>query len=192
MPKAKPTAKKAAAPKSAPKSGTAAAVASNFDLAHIREIVGLMADNDLSYFHIEQKDAKLEIRRGSDFAAAGDLLKHLPVPAAAPVVAPVSVAAPAAASATTAAPTAATAASAPAGPTINSPMVGTFYRSAAPGEKSFVNIGDQVDENTTVCIIEAMKVMNEIKAEARGTIARVLVEDGKPVQYGQPLFELKA
>jgi acetyl-CoA carboxylase biotin carboxyl carrier protein len=71
-------------------------------------------------------------------------------------------------------------------------MVGTFYRSAAPGEKSFANIGDSVDENTTVCIIEAMKVMNEIKAEARGTITRILAEDGKPVQYGQPLFELKA
>jgi acetyl-CoA carboxylase biotin carboxyl carrier protein len=71
-------------------------------------------------------------------------------------------------------------------------MVGTFYRSSGPGEKSLVNIGDSVDENTTVCIIEAMKVMNEIKAEMRGTVARVLVEDGKPVQYGQPLFELKA
>ena len=196
MPKRKSTAKKAAAPaaKSAPKSGAAAA--SNFDLAHIREIVGLMADNDLSYFHFEQKESKLEIRRGSDFAAAGDLLKHLPVPAAAPVaVAAAPAAAPVAAAPAPAAAAAAPAAAAPsgpAGPTIKSPMVGTFYRSAAPGEKSFVNVGDQVDENTTVCIIEAMKVMNEIKAEARGTIARVLVEDGKPVQYGQPLFELKA
>jgi acetyl-CoA carboxylase biotin carboxyl carrier protein len=70
-------------------------------------------------------------------------------------------------------------------------MVGTFYRSSGPGEKSFVNVGDSVDENTTVCIIEAMKVMNEIKAECRGTVARVLAEDGKPVQYGQPLFQLK-
>ena len=197
MPKRKSTAKKAAAPaaKSAPKSGAAAA--SNFDLAHIREIVGLMADNDLSYFHFEQKESKLEIRRGSDFAAAGDLLKHLPVPAAAPVAvaaAPVAAApvAAAPAPAEAAAVPAAAAPSGPAGPTINSPMVGTFYRSAAPGEKSFVNVGDQVDENTTVCIIEAMKVMNEIKAEARGTIARILAEDGKPVQYGQPLFELKA
>lgn len=197
MPKRKSTAKKAAAPaaKSAPKSGATAA--SNFDLAHIREIVGLMADNDLSYFHFEQKESKLEIRRGSDFAAAGDLLKHLPVPAAAPVAvaaapaaaAPVAAPAPAAAAP---APATAAAASGPAGPTINSPMVGTFYRSAAPGEKAFINVGDQVDENTTVCIIEAMKVMNEIKAEARGTIARILAEDGKPVQYGQPLFELKA
>ena len=104
-------------------------------------------------------------------------------------------AAPVAAAPVTAAPAAtaaAPAASEPMGPTINSPMVGTFYRSAAPGEKAFVNIGDSVDENSNVCIIEAMKVMNEIKAEARGTIARILVEDGKPVQYGQPLFELKA
>ncbi|MFM7606889.1 MAG: acetyl-CoA carboxylase biotin carboxyl carrier protein [Prosthecobacter sp.] len=191
MPQRKSTAKKAIAPttKSAPKSGAAA---SNFDLAHIREIVGLMADNDLSYFHFEQKESKLEIRRGSDFAAASDLLKHLPVSAA-----PLAVAAAPAASAPVGvapAPLAAAAAapSGPAGPSINSPMVGTFYRSAAPGEKSFVNVGDQVDENTTVCIIEAMKVMNEIKAEARGTIARILAEDGKPVQYGQPLFELKA
>lgn len=193
MPKRKPTAKKAAAPaaKSAPKSGATAA--SNFDLAHIREIVGLMADNDLSYFHFEQKESKLEIRRGSDFAAAGDLLKHLPVPAAAPVaVAAAPVAAAPAPAAAASAPAAAAAPSGPAGPTINSPMVGTFYRSAAPGEKAFINVGDQVDENTTVCIIEAMKVMNEIKAEARGTIARILAEDGKPVQYGQPLFELKA
>lgn len=71
-------------------------------------------------------------------------------------------------------------------------MVGTFYRSSAPGEKSFINVGDHVDANTTVCIIEAMKVMNEIKAETSGTIARILAEDGKPVQYGQALFELKA
>lgn len=193
MPKAKPIAKKAAAPKSAPKSGTPAA-SSNFDLAHLREIVGLMADNDLSYFHLEQKDAKLEIRRGNDIAAAGDLLKHLPVPSAAPVAMAAAPAAPAPVAAPAAAAPAAAAAvpSGPAGPTINSPMVGTFYRSAAPGEKSFINIGDQVDENTTVCIIEAMKVMNEIKAEARGVVTRVLAEDGKPVQYGQPLFELKA
>ncbi len=183
----KPVAKPAAKPSG--KKDTAAP--SNFDLAHLREIVGLMADNDLSYFHLEQKDAKLEIRRGSDMDAARDLIKHLPVsaPVAAPIAAPAhTVAAPALTGAAPAAP----AANAPMGPTINSPMVGTFYRSGAPGEKAFVNIGDSVDENTKVCIIEAMKVMNEIIAEARGTIARVLVEDGKPVQYGQPLFELKA
>ncbi len=164
------------------------------DLKQIKQIVALMAENDLSYFNFETQDSKVELRRGSDFQAAKELLKNLPVGSA-----PMALAAPAAASAApaaaAAAPSAATAAAAPAtssGPTINSPMVGTFYRSAAPGEKAFINIGDPVDENTTVCIIEAMKVMNEIKAETRGTIARILAEDGKPVQYGQPLFELKA
>ena len=163
---------------------------SAYDLKQIREIVGLMAENDLTYFHIEQKDAKLELRRGSDLESVKDLLKHMPVAAAPAAVA----AAPAPIAHATAAPAVAAAPTAndPVGPTINSPMVGTFYRSAAPGEKAFANIGDIVDENSNVCIIEAMKVMNEIKAEARGVIARVLVEDGKPVQYGQPLFELKA
>ena len=186
MDKRKSTAKKAAkAPKSAPKQSLAASSSSNFDLAHIREIVGLMAENDLTLFHFEKQGSKLELRRGSDFEAAKELLKHLPAAQAAPVAL-------AAAPAPVAAPTLSAAAPAASGPTINSPMVGTFYRSTAPGEKAFANIGDSVDENTTVCIIEAMKVMNEIKAEMRGTIARVLVEDGKPVQYGQPLFELKA
>lgn len=165
--------------------------ATALDLKQIKQIVALMAENDLSYFHFENQGSKVELRRGSDFQAAKELLKHLPMAsAAAPVAlaaAPAAVAAPAALAA--AAPAAA---AEPAGPTINSPMVGTFYRSSSPGEKAFASIGDSVDENSNVCIIEAMKVMNEIKAEVRGTIARVLVEDGKPVQYGQPLFELKA
>ena len=80
----------------------------------------------------------------------------------------------------------------PNGPTVNSPMVGTFYRSSSPEDEPLIKVGDSVDENTTVCIIEAMKVMNEIKAEGRGVVSRILVEDGKPVQYGQALFELKA
>jgi acetyl-CoA carboxylase biotin carboxyl carrier protein len=157
-----------------------------YDLKQIREIVELMAENDLTYFHSEQKGAKLELRRGSDFNTIKDFIKNMPVASA-----PMTVAA--APTPTIAAPTPTMAAkSEPIGPTINSPMVGTFYRAAAPGEKPFASVGDTVDENSNVCIIEAMKVMNEIKAETRGTIARVLVEDGKPVQYGQPLFELKA
>lgn len=169
--------------------------ATPLDLKQIKQIVALMAENDLSYFHFENQGSKVELRRGNDFQAAKELLSSLPVPAAA---APISVTAPVAALPTQSAPVgtapapAAAAKAEPAGPTINSPMVGTFYRSSSPGEKPFANIGDSVDENTNVCIIEAMKVMNEIKAELRGTIVRVLVEDGKPVQYGQPLFELKA
>ncbi len=165
------------------------------DLKEIRQIVDLMAKNDLSYFHLMHGSFKVELRRGSDIEAAKDLLSKMPQAAqTVTTMASPMLAAPAPLAPVAAAPTAAqvaAAAEAAAGPTINSPMVGTFYRSAAPGEKSFANVGDVVDENTVVCIIEAMKVMNEIKAEARGTIARVLVDDSKPVQYGQPLFELK-
>jgi acetyl-CoA carboxylase biotin carboxyl carrier protein len=184
---AKRTTSKPAAPVPAPSS-------SAYDLKQIREIVGLMAENNLTYFHSEQKGAKLELRRGSDLEAVKELLQSLPTSSGSHVsyaAAPAATVAAPAPAASAAAPAAA--ASAAMGPTINSPMVGTFYRSTAPGEKALSNIGDSVDENTTVCIIEAMKVMNEIKPEGvRGTIARVLVEDGKPVQYGQPLFELKA
>ncbi len=166
--------------------------ATALDLKQIKQIVTLMAENDLSYFHFENQGSKIELRRGSDLQAAKELLKHLPVGSSQAPIAlmPAPASAATAAPATTAAPAAP--AAEPSGPTINSPMVGTFYRSATPGDKPFASIGDSVDENSNVCIIEAMKVMNEIKAELRGTIARVLVEDGKPVQYGQPLFELKA
>lgn len=162
-------------------------------LKEIRQIVDLMSKNDLSVFHMENGAFKIKLRRGCDIEAAKDLLSKMPmthttVSAAPAPMAAAPVAHPAHASA-------APAASAPAeeahGPTINSPMVGTFYRATSPDEKPLVNIGDSVDENTVVCIIEAMKVMNEIKAEARGTIVRILVDDAKPVQYGQPLFELK-
>ena len=174
----------------------AAPSSSAYDLKQIREIVGLMAENNLTYFHSEQKGAKLELRRGSDLEAVKELLQSLPASSGSHVSyasAPAPVAAAAAPAPAASAPAPAAAAAAAVGPTINSPMVGTFYRSTAPGEKPLANIGDSVDENSNVCIIEAMKVMNEIKPEGvRGTIARVLVEDGKPVQYGQPLFELKA
>ncbi len=171
---------------------TSAKEANTLDLKQIRQIVALMAENDLSYFHFEQDGSKLELRRGSDLDAAKELLKAMPVPTV-----PVASSAPPAVAGAAPIPVSpavaeAPAVSEPAGPTINSPMVGTFYRSPAPGEAAFIKVGDPVDESTTVCIVEAMKVMNEIKAETRGTVARILAEDGKPVQYGQPLFELKA
>lgn len=72
--------------------------------------------------------------------------------------------------------------------TINSPMVGTFYRAPHPGAKPFVEVGDEVDEEKTVCVVEAMKLMNEIRAERKGRIAGILADNGRPVQYGQPLF----
>jgi acetyl-CoA carboxylase biotin carboxyl carrier protein len=172
----------------------AAKEANALDLKQIRHIVALMAENDLSYFHFEQDGSKIELRRGSDFDAAKNLLKYLPTAsAAAPIYAQAApAAAPMAHSATPIAPAAAETVPDVAGPSITSPMVGTFYLSPGPGEQPFIKVGDHVDENTTVCIIEAMKVMNEIKAEARGVVVRLLAVDGKPVQYGQPLFELKA
>lgn len=165
------------------------------DLKEIRQIVDLMAKNELSFFNLEHGTFKITLRRGTDVEAAKDLLSKMPMSAPmATMAAPMMHAAPqAVASAPASSPSAAPAAAAEEahGPTINSPMVGTFYRSASPTDKAFISVGDQVDENTVVCIIEAMKVMNEIKAEIRGTVARVLVDDAKPVQYGQPLFELK-
>ena len=136
-----------------------------------------MKRNELSLFHLERDGFKIKLRKGVDFDVAP----------AAPVAAPVA-AAPVAAAALKpeAAPVAAST-----GVFITSPMVGTFYRSPGPGEKVFVSIGDTVDENTTVCIIEAMKVMNEIQSEISGTVVECLVANGTSVEFGQPLFRVK-
>ncbi|MEN9284115.1 MAG: acetyl-CoA carboxylase biotin carboxyl carrier protein [Verrucomicrobiota bacterium] len=139
-----------------------------------------MKRNDLSLFSLEREGFKIKLRKGVDFDA---------VPAAPAAVAAPVVAAPAAPAVAKAAEPAAAAASA--GTFITSPMVGTFYRSPGPGEKVFVSIGDTVDENTTVCIIEAMKVMNEIKAEKSGVITRIMVDDASAVQFDSPLFEIR-
>jgi acetyl-CoA carboxylase biotin carboxyl carrier protein len=148
------------------------------DLKEIRQIIELMKRNELSLFHLERDGFKIKLRKGVDFD----------VPPAAPVAAPVAAVAVAAAPVAhaDAAPVAAST-----GVFITSPMVGTFYRSPGPGEKLFVSIGDTVDENTTVCIIEAMKVMNEIKAEKRGVIKRIVAEDATPVQFDSHLFEIE-
>jgi acetyl-CoA carboxylase biotin carboxyl carrier protein len=150
------------------------------DLKEIRQIIELMKRNDLSLFSLEREGFKIKLRKGVDFDA---------VPAAPAAVAAPVVAAPAAPAVAKAAEPAAAAASA--GTFITSPMVGTFYRSPGPGEKVFVSIGDTVDENTTVCIIEAMKVMNEIKAEKSGVITRIMVDDASAVQFDSPLFEIR-
>lgn len=149
------------------------------DLKEIRQIIELMKRNDLSLFHLEREGFKIKLRKGVDFDA-------MPVAAAPAPAGP----APAPVAAQAAAPTPG-ASSAASGTYIHSPMVGTFYRASGPGEKVFINIGDTVDENTTVCIIEAMKVMNEIKAEKRGVITKIMVEDATPVQFDSPLFEIQ-
>lgn len=141
--------------------------AKTMEIPDIQKVIDLMNENDLSYFLLEQDGVTLKLKKGIDADAA---------PAPAVVTAPAP------------APEPAPAPSTDKGKEISSPMVGTFYRAPSPDSDPFVKVGDHVDEETTVCIIEAMKVMNEIKADAKGVIQRIVAEEGKPVQYGEALF----
>lgn len=148
-----------------------------------------MKRSELTEFAVEEEGFKLKIRRGTNGLPLVSTSRgsNPPFPGA-DTTPPVPVAAPAA-TATTAAPAAP---KEEAGVTyIKSPMVGTFYRAASPESKPFADVGLKVVENTVVCIIEAMKIMNEIQAETKGTILEVLVENGQPVEYGQRLFKIK-
>lgn len=144
----------------------------------IKTIVQMMSEHDLSEFKIEAEDMHLCIRRGT----TGPTHVTMPAPTY-PAPAPVPVA-PVATSVESAKPEVR-------GETINSPIVGTFYRAPAPDAEPFVQIGSKVTPETVICIVEAMKVMNEIKAETTGTIKEVLVENAQAVEYGQPLFVLE-
>jgi len=161
------------------------------DLKQIKQIIDLMKRSELTEFAVEEEGFKLKIRRGANGlpVVSSGRSSNSPFPAA-DTTPPMPVAA---APVPTAAPPAAAAVSADeAGVSyIKSPMVGTFYRAASPESKPFADAGLKVVENTVVCIIEAMKIMNEIQAEAKGTIVEVLVENGQPVEYGQRLFKLK-
>lgn len=154
------------------------------DLTEIKKIVKLMDDHGLSQFQYEKEDFNLKLKKGVDLDEIQSLLGSLGS-APAPVA---QLAAPAQAPA---APAAESAAPEPAGEEISSPMVGTFYRKSSPESPNFVEVGDAVSEGQTLCIIEAMKVMNEIKAEKSGTIAQVCVDDGNSVQFGDALFRLQ-
>ena len=133
-----------------------------------------MRKNDLSVFKMEKEGFKITLKKGTDFQPVTTTTVALAAPAAAPVAA----ADPAASDTAVLR-------------EITSPMVGTFYGSASPEAAPYVTVGQEVTEDTVVCIIEAMKVMNEIKAETRGVIAEVAAENGKPVQFGQALFKLR-
>ena len=149
------------------------------DIKEIKAIIDLMKKNDLSVFEIEKEGFRLKLQRGSTGPAA----TTGPVPAAIPTKTAIT------------APETSSVAPKPieAVPLreIVSPMVGTFYRGASPDAAPFVDIGRTVTEETVVCIIEAMKVMNEIKAETSGVIAEIVAENGKPVQFGQVLFKIR-
>jgi acetyl-CoA carboxylase biotin carboxyl carrier protein len=153
------------------------------DLKEIRNIVELMNEHGLTHFDLSKKDFHLKLKKGPDLDELGALFARMPSAPAAPSAAPA--AAPSAAPAASAAPSAAE------GSEITSPMVGTFYRKPAPDSPNFVEVGTAVSEGQTLCIIEAMKVMNEIKAEKSGTICELVAEDSNPVQYGDVLFRIK-
>jgi acetyl-CoA carboxylase biotin carboxyl carrier protein len=150
------------------------------DLKEIKELIALMRKNDLSVFKMEKEGFKITLKKGTDFQPV--------ITTAAPVALP----APTAVAGTV------SAAETPDAPKetsnlreITSPMVGTFYTAPSPEAPPFVSVGQEVSEDTVVCLIEAMKVMNEIKAETRGVIAEVAAENGKPVQFGEPLFKVR-
>lgn len=156
------------------------------DLKEIKQIIDLMKRSDLSEFAVEEEGFKLRIRRGTSGAP---VVSTSSAPAPAPV--PAIEMGPPAAPARQAAPAAAHAAEETGIAFIKSPMVGTIYRAPSPESPPFVDVNSKVQENTPVCIIEAMKIMNEIQAEVKGTIVEVLVENGQPVEFGQRLFKVK-
>ena len=142
-----------------------------------------MKRSELTEFAVEEEGFKLKIRRGTNGLPIVSTGRGSTPPFGAPDTAP-AIPAPA--------PAAAAAPKEEAGVTyVKSPMVGTFYRAASPESKPFMDVGGKVVENTVVCIIEAMKIMNEIQAETKGTVVEVLVENGQPVEYGQKLFKVK-
>jgi acetyl-CoA carboxylase biotin carboxyl carrier protein len=155
------------------------------DLKDIKAIIDLMKKNSVSEFELEKQDFKIRLKRGIG-PNGGGAPGYEEASVLAYTQAPVGIPAAQTASAQAAA-LAATSNEAE----IKSPMIGTFYRAPSPESASYVEVGTEVNPETVVCIIEAMKVMNEIKAEAKGTITQVLVENAKPVEFGQPLFKLR-
>ena len=150
------------------------------DLRKLKTLIDLVSDSNVSELEITEAEGKVRIVKG------GGAMVHsyAPAPMATMVAAPL-------ASASLASPATASIEEQPAGHSVKSPMVGTFYRSASPGAKSFVEIGSVVKEGDTICIIEAMKILNEIEADKAGTVTQVLCENGQAVEYGQPLFVIE-
>ncbi|WP_286884420.1 acetyl-CoA carboxylase biotin carboxyl carrier protein [Aneurinibacillus sp. UBA3580] len=170
----------------------------------IREIIKLVDQSAITEFKIEEEGTKISIKKGTVASVSQVVAEPAPAPQAAPAPAPAAAPAPAPAPALKAETPAPQAVPAPqATPVaveeaedtdlhkITSPMVGTFYKASEPGAAPFVQVGDKIKNDTVVCIVEAMKLFNEIEAEVSGEIVKVLVEDGQLVEYGQPLFLVK-
>ena len=155
------------------------------DLRKLKTLIDLVSESNISELEITEAEGKVRIvKAGHPLASAMPVVTGAAAPVA---LAPTAVAAPM----TAAAAPAPAAAEVPESKVIKSPMVGTFYRSASPGAKAFVDVGSTVKAGEPVCIIEAMKIMNEIEADLGGTIARILCENGQAVEFGQPLFVLE-
>ena len=150
------------------------------DLRKLKTLIDLVSESNVSELEITEAEGKVRIVKGG-----GAVVQH----AVAPVMTVAAPALPAASAQPAAA--ALAAAEVPAGHTVKSPMVGTFYRSSSPGAKAFVEVGSQVKEGETICIIEAMKILNEIETDKSGTITKILCENGQAVEYGQPLFVIE-
>jgi acetyl-CoA carboxylase biotin carboxyl carrier protein len=151
------------------------------DLRKLKTLIDLVAESGIAEIEVTEGEDKVRIVKHPHPTVAA------PAPVAMPAAAP-SPAPSAAAAAPAGTPGAPPAAEPPAGTLVKSPMVGTFYRSPGPDAKPFVEVGQAVKQGDTLCIIEAMKLLNEIEAEISGTIREILVENGQPVEYGQPLF----
>jgi acetyl-CoA carboxylase biotin carboxyl carrier protein len=154
------------------------------DLRKLKTLIDLVSESNISELEITEAEGKVRIVKAGAPGAAGTgmpmmMMAHAP---AAPAAAPVA--------AVAAAPVAA-AEPEPVGHTVKSPMVGTFYRASSPGAKPMAEVGQAVKEGDSICIIEAMKIMNEIEADKSGTVTKVLVEDGQAVEFGQPLFVIE-
>ncbi|MBU3728485.1 MAG: acetyl-CoA carboxylase biotin carboxyl carrier protein [Phycisphaerales bacterium] len=155
------------------------------DIRKLKELIRLMVDNDLTELDLKDKEEQVLLKRGH-----GGTVTHI-----APALVSAPAPAPASAAAAAKAPAPAAAAAAPdddAGlVAIESPMVGTFYASPGPDKPAFISVGSDVGPDTTVCLVEAMKIFNEIKAERSGAVAKILVKSGQPVEFGQKLFLIK-
>ncbi len=155
------------------------------DIKELKELMKVFEESDLNEFELEEEGRRLRMQKNSPDSNAGALPMMIPqatqmVPHASPMSVEVS-GAPIEAPAPEDVPT----------KTIDSPMVGTFYSSPAPGEPTFVQVGDSIDEGQTICIVEAMKLMNEVTAKSNCVIEKILVENGEPVEFGQPLFAIR-
>jgi acetyl-CoA carboxylase biotin carboxyl carrier protein len=147
------------------------------DLRKLKTLIDLVSESNISELEITEAEGKVRIvKAGAPGVAAQPMMMMAPAPAAAPVAA---------------APAAAPAAPAETGHVVKSPMVGTFYRASSPGAKPLAEVGQTIKEGEPICIIEAMKIMNEIEADKSGTIVRVLAENGAAVEFGQPLFVIE-